>query len=173
MAEIDIRDTSLFKDMDDSFSRQCEWSYPKSVALLGGKYSAKELSDNYLYAAETLCSGVQRNDIEDYKVVYPILFLFRHAIELRLKILLEKQRKKSVTGHDLWKLVEQTDFLKPFAKNWIYELNQIDQRSTGLRYHNKNVNGFEIGCEINEFVKKLKMIADEIDNLLGVKDTTN
>jgi hypothetical protein len=165
MEATELRETPLFKEMDESFSRQCQWSHPKSVALLGATYSAKEMSDNYIFAAETLCKGVQRNDVEDYTVLYPVLFLFRHAIELRLKALIHKQKGKDCSGHNLWNLLQETDFLPMYVKNWIYELNQVDPRSTGLRYHNGIVNGFEVGCELGEFVAKMRIIAGEIDYL--------
>ncbi len=44
-----------------------------------------ELSQQYFDAANTLIQTIRKWECEDYKLVYPVLFLYRHALELMLK----------------------------------------------------------------------------------------
>jgi hypothetical protein len=108
----------------------------------------------YKEAADALIETVSVGKGTADSLVFPIIFLYRHYLELRLKSLLEEGRHllgvdhKAKNEHDLFKLWsevrsilediwpngDQSDF--DAINTLIVQFKQIDPRSTAFRYPN-------------------------------------
>ncbi len=111
--------------------------------------------EGYRRAAELLIKHIAETSHDQDTLVYPIIFLFRHAIELRLKSILQNlnklgERKHGVpTHHDLsklWaeckppllKLTSSTDQLWLNAVDDLLEqMMKVDPASDAFRYKTK------------------------------------
>lgn len=111
-------------------------------------------ADRYTEAAEQLYKSTINSTRRKDSVVYPIMFLSRHSLELRLKSILHtlyilykqdssSKEKSSIKTHNLECLWNTIDQLYQGEKNDIYrlaeeriiELNQYDTKSDTFRYH--------------------------------------
>lgn len=136
-----LRHAPLFAEMDDRAARFDEWSYPKGI-LRDGMVALDEnkrgLTDQYFEAAEAVVKLVNDNQVADYTVSSPILYLYRHSFELYLKSLIEANGGKPGREHDLSKLLAMVPCLPEWSQNRILELHAVDPRSTHLRYGDEN-----------------------------------
>lgn len=133
----DLLHAPLFTEMDDRAARFDEWSYPKGI-LRDGMVALDEnkrgLADQYFDAAEAVVKLVNDNQVADYTVSSPILYLYRHSFELYLKSLIEANGGKPGREHDLAKLLVMAPCLPEWSRNRTLELHAVDPRSTHLRY---------------------------------------
>ncbi|MBF0356900.1 MAG: hypothetical protein HQL43_16865 [Alphaproteobacteria bacterium] len=97
------------------------------------------LGQQYFDAASLLAKAVQSKEYEDYSLANPILYLYRHSVELFLKAALGNAAK----SHDLACLAEQFQALikvefdydvPDWIGNRLKELAAIDPNSTAFRY---------------------------------------
>jgi hypothetical protein len=128
----------LFEEPSPAIERSSPWAGPKGFLIGGMALPIKEeLSLQYFDAANLLLKAIHNDEMEDYRLVNPVLFLYRHSIELMLKSFVDS------TGHDLAALadkfaavVKQRFGEEPPA--WIMvrlkEIAQIDPNSTAFRY---------------------------------------
>jgi hypothetical protein len=164
MSNATLLEKRLFEDVGDDWQRDDEWSFPKSVSIgwpISGKPSPAEFrdfSDRYFRASRALCEMVANNKIEDYVASFPIIFLFRHSVELALKAVVLNQTGQSKGGHDLSKLVKGVEGLPQWAEEWIEELHRLDEQSTGLRYPDTDVAFFEAGSLVPDWLEKTEML---------------
>lgn len=98
----------------------------------------RALADQYFDAAEAVVRLVIDNEVADYTVSSPILYLYRHSFELYLKALIEADGNKPGREHDLAKLLVMVPHLADWAHNRILELHAVDPRSTHLKYGDEN-----------------------------------
>jgi hypothetical protein len=130
----------LFEEPSEASVREDPWSGPKGFMIGGMSLPTKhELSQQYFDAAHLLVESIKRNDWEDYKLVNPALFLYRHALELLAKSLLGSTTKT----HDLFKLADDLNDLAltrdhepapPWIISRLKEIAAIDPGSTAFRY---------------------------------------
>ena len=105
------------------------------ILLCGeGRHEYLELARNYRNVAESMLrSALEKDDL--YGWAYPVLFAYRHTLELYLKLIGEIEE----ITHSLARcmhLVEKrhnTKF-KPPIRQWILELEEIDPAGTAFRY---------------------------------------
>lgn len=130
----------LFRDPDAGDQREDGYSEPFGF-LLGpmGVIGRGDMADQYHRAANLIVGQIQERKVADFEIAYPVLFLYRHAMELMLKTILSSQ----ANHHRLDALAD--DFVS-FAKDkygervpqWITrrlkELAQIDPTSQAFRY---------------------------------------
>jgi len=130
----------LFRDPDGTDERDDEYSEPFGF-LLGpmGDIGRGDMADQYLRAANLIVDQIQKRQVADLDIAFPVLFLYRHAMELILKTILANQ----ANHHRLDALAD--DFTR-FAKEkyaedvpqWITrrlkELARIDPTSQAFRY---------------------------------------
>ncbi|MDA3859386.1 MAG: HEPN domain-containing protein [Roseovarius sp.] len=154
----------LFEATDERFERVDQWSFPKSVSIgwpvdidptpeLFHEYSAR-----YYESSRCLCTMVTQNHIEDYVASFPIIFLYRHSVELALKGIILRQTGSTIVGHELGKLLSGVSGLPDWAEAWITELDELDARSTALRYPDTNVRSFEIGALMTDWEAKTEKL---------------
>ena len=112
-------------------------------AILGGMahdaYTQMSIADGYALAADTLVDAILEGKLQAHEIAYPILFNYRHAIELYLKVAV----KPSNRDHDIpalfaaFRQAVQTR-LNEQVPDWfsafVLELAEIDPRSTVFRY---------------------------------------
>lgn len=98
-----------------------------------------EMAQQYFDAAHMLLESIKRGDWEDYKLVNPALYLYRHSLELLVKGLLGNAPKT----HDLAALADELaqahlNRLQTLVPSWIIdrlkEIAAIDPGSTAFRY---------------------------------------
>lgn len=133
---------SLFQESD---RRRDAWIHPMDVNFT-------VYASTYRKGAERLLQTVSPGKRPDELLIYPILFLYRHHVELGLKYILsvwcdyEERNFKSFTNHKLkylWtqcrKVIEDTlidgdDEPTEAVEKMIFELDGIDPRSMSFRY---------------------------------------
>ncbi len=141
----------LFAEPTEDCEREDPFSGPMGF-MFGGMFvpTRLELSRQYFDAANLLLDAIKKQRVEDYALTNPALFLFRHALELVLKAILERRPGGAPAGHDLAVLLE---YLQGFAKDrfnqdvpeWIVrrieEFAAIDPGSTAFRYGKDRYDG--------------------------------
>lgn len=136
----------LFEEVTPQHERCDEWSSASSF-IVGGMANLKfqHLGQQYFNAAHLLAEHIRsREYFSDYELSNPVLYLYRHSIELFLKAILRDAAKT----HDLYTLsVEYQEFIRSHfgseVPDWIInrmnELAAVDPNSTAFRY-NTNYN---------------------------------
>lgn len=135
----------LFEEPTVEIERPDEWSEPLGF-LVGGAANQRyqHLGQQYFNAANHLVECIKHQDVADCEVANPVLYLYRHSIELFLKSIM----KGAAKTHSLDTLAEEyRTFIKEqfdaVCPEWIIsrmkELGAIDPNSTAFRY-NMNYN---------------------------------
>ncbi len=130
----------LFKEPGEELEREDEWSWPKGF-LIGGwaTYSKREVAQQYFDAANLLVKAIERNQWEDFKLALPVLYLYRHSLELMLKAVLHSPPRT----HDIEQLTSEVEAVvqarfgqsfPPLVKTWLMEFASRDPKSTAYRY---------------------------------------
>jgi len=110
--------------------------------LIGGWniYSRSEIAQQYYDAANILVEAIKRNQWEDFKLAYPVLYLYRHFLELMLKAIIDSQTRNQ---HDIGELTSEVEALVQarygqtlpyWIRTWLMEFAERDSRSTAYRY---------------------------------------
>ena len=158
--------------------------------------------EGYRRSADILVNYIQDKMVDQDILIYPIVFLYRHHIELRLKELLKKGRSllgeeyKKDKRHDidsLWRECEKIlKRIEPKSKKdlqniWkiIKDLHKIDKGSTNFRYSTdkegdrsidsklKIINIKEFSNSINEVICLLEGASCQISYLQDCKSEIN
>lgn len=128
-------------------------------AYVGGMVAANEdagIAESYLAAADELVEHGVRDDAL-HEFVLPALFLYRHALELRLKFAVRPTKP----NHDLAALARELDRLlrakgseglPPNAVARIEEIGTRDPRADAFRFTEKLVKGKAAGMHLPEEV---------------------
>ena len=130
----------LFEDPTAEIERPDPFTGPQGF-MLGGEFlpTKEEMAQQYFEAANLLVDAIKRGDMEDYRLTNPVLFLYRHALEMKLKGILPNVAKT----HDLARLAgEFEDLIKRKCgrsiASWIAarlkEIAGVDPTSTAFRY---------------------------------------
>ncbi len=129
----------LFEEPSDASYREDPWTGPQGFMIGGMSLPTKsELADQYFDAAYLLLKSIADLQWEDYKLVNPALYLFRHAVELQAKVLV----RKAETTHSLTQLADrlaaQSSNGASRIPDWVIarlkEIARIDPGSTAFRY---------------------------------------
>ncbi len=134
--------TPLFQDLPEELDET--WRHG---GLVGGFVEAAfdnfALADSYKLAGDTLVKAAL-SDVEVHELLYPILYNYRHAIELYLKGILSPKNK----NHDLQVLLQQLrDYLNrehatvipAWFNNVVLEFVDFDPESTTFRFSEAGV----------------------------------
>lgn len=132
--------TPLFRDPGEGDEREDGYSEPHGFLLGGMSYDEREsIAFQYLKAANLIVDGIRQKQVADYEVAYPVLYLYRHSIELLLKALIggkTKQHRLDALGADLMTHVRARYGQE--VPRWVIEqLNEvarIDPTSQAFRY---------------------------------------
>jgi hypothetical protein len=137
--------------MNDGMARSIEdpiFGEPEEVEpdakwgiLIGGmaSYDEELMAKAYKEAADMLVEQALRSGDRSWEVAPPILFLYRHSVELHLKLVVQPEKR----NHSLAELVEEAseiaqrrggNRLPDWAKARLLEFANYDPRSTSFRY---------------------------------------
>ncbi|MBD2465461.1 MerR family transcriptional regulator [Oscillatoria sp. FACHB-1407] len=129
--------TPIFQDIPDDFEGG---EYPALIGFGGWKQDESDLSfriaNAYKIAGDQLVETAISSHTA-YELFYPIVFAYRHALEVYLKILLYPNKYEKT--HELSPLIHacQIKFGKEFSK-WskdrLYEFEEMDCYSDAFRY---------------------------------------
>jgi hypothetical protein len=133
----------IFEEPSSEIENADEWSGPFGF-LFGGMatLSLSQLGQQYFDAADNLVELVKRQEVKNYALANPILYLYRHSIELFLKAVLPDSGRGA--RHNLLALSERfetfvRDEFEAQVPDWIVtrikELAQHDPDSTTFRYN--------------------------------------
>ena len=121
------------------------WTYGAMVGGLGWLTQQQDIARSYRRAATTLIEKALDERLS-WEIVYPVLFLYRHAVEINLKSLFPSSLKQ----HSLVEMIEKVDqqirnVLHPAEADWVRsrleEFAKIDPQSTAFRYAGSKLNG--------------------------------
>jgi hypothetical protein len=165
----------LFRDPCEGDEREDGYSEPFGF-LLGpmGVFSRDEMADQYFLAANVLVEQVQQRNVADYDIAYPVLFLFRHAMELMLKSLLGQSaphhHRLNSIADDFAAFVHREH--RQEVPRWIverlHELARIDPTSEAFRYGEDKYQGTadRSGIPAETYVRVMEL-HDEMNRLYG------
>jgi len=104
------------------------------------------MAEQYLHAAKFLAEAIKRQEQEDFRLASPVLFLYRHALELALKALLRNgstHHRLDARGADLKTLVREK--YQQEVPGWITarlnELAALAPGSMAFRYGEEKYGG--------------------------------
>ncbi|MBD2232548.1 hypothetical protein [Phormidium tenue] len=119
----------------------------KHGAILGGilydVYTTLRVANAFKLAGDILVDKVLASDTEAYEIIYPVLYNYRHCLELYLKAVLKDAR-----GHNLLNMTEKLEEqiqkqlkakLPTWFRKWILEFDEFDRGSDTFRYTDKYV----------------------------------
>lgn len=121
-------------------------------ALIGGMvgYSEEQIADSYFEAAERLIKAVLTNEVTAQEMLNPVMFLYRHGIELFLKCIV----RPDIRDHNLGRLLElfcrhvrerYKETVPSSVTKPISEFIEHDPKSTVFRFESRD---FATGGEI-------------------------
>ncbi len=130
----------LFEEPGEHIVREDPFSGPQGF-MVGDEFTPTlvEMAQQYFDAAHMLLESIKRGEWEDYKLVNPALFLYRHSLELLVKGLLGQASRT----HDLATLADElnatslVNWQRPMPSwmiNRLKEIAAIDPGSTAFRY---------------------------------------
>lgn len=94
----------------------------------------------YQYAGNTLVSEALGRPESLWELAYPIFYMYRHAVELYLKIIVDYEyHSRDKEAHSLSKLVEDVQKMyqkkiNPWAKDFLDKFAEVDGSGTAFRY---------------------------------------
>lgn len=140
------------------------------VALLGGlidlAHSDYSLALNFKRASDALIKyGLDLGDMEAYELLYPVLFNYRHAIELYLKALVQPKKRDHNLGSllkGLEKLLRDhhTTEMPMWFRSLLSEFVDYDPRSTTFRYPGKTPTSEEHIVDLPQLRRHMDMLFD-------------
>ena len=132
-------DQPIFQDVPLEITEDWDWG-----VLIGGmaeEHSKVAIARAYKLAGDDLVSRALENG-QAYETSYPILFVYRHAIELYLKDIVQSKKRT----HKLDRLVEEfrqycSEILGQQIPSWVgkrlREFDVFDPGATTFRYENR------------------------------------
>lgn len=140
------------------------------ILLVGSKrYEFDELARNYRFFAEIMLkNALEKDEVE--RSAYPVLFAFRHALELYLKLIgtIDENTHSLKRCVGLVEKRHNVTFPSPI-RAWILELDGIDPRGTAFRYANEDTpldHHYEQWFDFQHFKFAMKVVFDTIENAI-------
>lgn len=130
----------LFRETGEDDQREDGYSEPHGF-LIGGMTAVErvELAEQYLPAANLLVASIQKKKVGDFEIAYPVLFLYRHALEVLIKHFIGREvnhHRLDALADDLVSFVR--DHHREEVPSWIVnrlrEIARIDPTSEAFRY---------------------------------------
>lgn len=142
--------TSGFEEIDET------WTHGAYVGGLAGAYEDAGLAENYMKSAAMLVERALRDETI-HEVALPVLFLYRHALELRLKYAVQPSK----LDHDLNGLAAKLDELLLARRGVglpkrilerVHEIARFDPRADAFRFTYKTKKRLPDGAHFPEEV---------------------
>ena len=130
----------LFRNAGEDDQREDGYSEPHGF-LIGGMTAVErvELADQYLKAANLLVGSIRKKQVGDFEIAYPVLFLYRHALEVLIKHFIGREvnhHRLDALADDLVSFVRDHHGQKvpSWIVNRLREIARIDPTSEAFRY---------------------------------------
>jgi hypothetical protein len=130
----------LFRDPGEDDQREDGYSVPHGF-LIGGltAFERVELAEQYLKAANLLVEAIRKQQVGDFEIAYPVLFLYRHALEVLIKHCLGKDlnhHRLDALADELVRFVrdQHGEEVPSWIVSRLREIAQIDPTSQAFRY---------------------------------------
>ena len=150
-------------------------------ALVGGPADSFDLAESYRLAADLLVEHVLTRKHEAWELVYPIMFNYRHCLELYLKMIVTPgKHRHSLQGllTNLTRYVKDTHHqaVPKWFKDAVLELHDFDEKSTTFRYsdvgiQSKKREDGEYWVDLAEFQKLMKSVVLGMRNVIFAKES--
>ena len=93
------------------FGENKQWQFNACVGPNGGPYDYMDYARGYFHAGHLISEGLIKNDgVGVDTLIYPLLYLYRHALELSLKDFLKNSKEPVIHVHKLdvlWDRIEK------------------------------------------------------------------
>jgi hypothetical protein len=141
-------------------------------ALLGGitagAYDGLAIASAFKTAGDQLIKGVP-SEVEAYEVIHPILYCYRHSIELYLKAIVRPSKKDHLLKElsELFAKQIKSRYgveLAKWVKDLILEFDEYDRKSFAFQYDDVKIKSSKTGDE-GEFWVDLIRLKAIMDNL--------
>ncbi|MBB6481534.1 hypothetical protein [Spirochaeta isovalerica] len=170
----------IFKDVPNDLDET--WNHG---ALWGGMASTVDNADMVFYyrsSIEILLSNFQ-DKMEPYEVINPLLFLYRHTLELYLKVILSKwdndfrpkeynHNLKKLLNHVVQNSMEHDVSIPDKAKQIIIDFHEHDSGSFTFRYGEGFKDG-EYWIDFNKLRRKMDWLFDGFERILKLRFVPN
>jgi hypothetical protein len=110
-------------------------------AMLGGMigYADEDLAESYFLAGDTLIAAILKGDATGHDLVNPVMYVYRHGIELYLKCIVHPSNRSHSLGSLLDAFCRHVregygETVPPVITKPITEFAMYDQRSDVFRY---------------------------------------
>jgi hypothetical protein len=162
----------IFQDVPDDIDET--WT---KVALLGGM---ADLAIDYFFLATSFKTAgdilIEKGlaNFDAYELIFPIMFNYRHSIELYLKSIVKSAKR----NHDISTLfLELKNTLKTkhnteipsWFENWIDEFIKYDLKSTTFRYGDESINPVEIMVDLSKLREIMDIISQSFQRIAKVE----
>jgi hypothetical protein len=154
------------EDLEDCYEGDEAWTHGFLVGDILSKFHQIEIARSYKIAANNLAE-IMKSSAEPIDCVYPVLFLYRHCLELYLKVILDDENKK---GHQLRFLISKIE--EKYQKkmpSWmvsrLLDFHNIDPESMSFRYSDKHSKNPKASSSIDTFWIDFEHLTLVIDSL--------
>ena len=160
-----MRNKKIFEQIPDDIDES--WYHGALIGAMAER-TEFELATSFKLAGDLLIESVIDKQSEAYELIYPIIFNYRHSIELYLKSLVKHDFKHDLSSL-LLKLQAKTvekykQKLPDWFSNLIIEIDDFDKKGTTFRYSDQDVISFSTN-EGGEFWVDLIRLKAKMENL--------
>src|SRR6185369_2751270 len=160
---------SIFEDCPDDLGEQ---DFHFGLLVVGmGSMEGVEVARAFAVAGDCLLDTALKMR-ETWEAAYPILFCYRHALELYLKAVIPEDTKKTHGLSDLWAALRPhlERRYRPEHVTWlrdrIMEFHNIDPRATAFRYHDSRPQGDpELWCDLDNLKRMVEVMFRALEHI--------
>lgn len=157
-----LRNMPIFHEIPDEIDDT--WQHGIFVGGMARR-SWLQLARSYRKAADNLVAeALQSEELHEYGS--PIIFLYRHCLELYLKTILGGK----VRGHDLGRLIRRLEKecgsqLEGWIRDRLYDFHDIDTKSDVFRYP-ENLGDSELWIDLHQLRAIIRQVTEAIEQYL-------
>lgn len=175
--EVSLLEKPLFEECCEKHEREDAYGGPYGLVIGGMALpSFYDLSVQYLDAADYLVSCIKKQEVEDFTLSNPILFLYRHSIEMLIKSRLQDvPRNHSLTALLTRYREEMRNQYSRELPAWIparvQDISDVDPSSTTFRYadiERSSVNGNDsLSGEVHVYLLDIQTVVRALHSALN------
>jgi hypothetical protein len=162
--------TPVFKEPPDDLEEKHEYSI-----MLNGEFlrSPLDVARAYKAAGDALVAQAIANEYYPYELDYPIFFIYRHSIELYLKLLIGYEVERGGI-HDLSSLIAEVEVkhskkLPEWMRAKLDEFYEIDPRSVSFRYAGSMPKAKHlVWVDLYQLRAVMRIICDAFEKVIGL-----
>jgi DNA-binding transcriptional MerR regulator len=152
--------TPVFQDVPDEIEETWQHGF-----LIGGMAmrDLPQVARAYKTAADALVQHAL-SDGESDEIAYPIIYLYRHAIEVYLKAMLKTKPEHHVIAELIGRLEKQCgNKVAGWVKDRLWDFHKIDQMSDVFRYAESPSDG-ELWVDLHQLQTVMGRLAEAFEN---------